>query len=269
MDHVEIESTLSDSSRYRRLCQTLLETWSLFEYKAHIGASQYLETWLRQRLFRRGLPVNLLRLSYANDFYGQSPPTEELDAAKVKFARRKIVLYFGSFYRNYGCWDILEVAKRICHLRPESLFVLAGRGPELEACRAYVRENGFEKAVLFPGYLTGSEALVYLHIAHVCVVPLFDTETDWARSPGKLYISMSSNRPIVTPPIGESRDCFLEQTYFYEPGRLESFCGAVVKGLDTPLNWVPNYRSELHSWRARAEVWVSWVESLVKARTLQ
>jgi glycosyltransferase involved in cell wall biosynthesis len=260
MDHVEIESTLTDTTRVRRWLQAQLESWSLATYPAHIGASRYLETWLRHRLFLKKQMPDVLWLSYANDFEGLSPSVGDLTATKDLYGEKKLLLYFGSFYRQYGCWELLEAAKRIAAMRSDFVLVLAGRGPEQNACEHFVRANGLGERVRFPGYLTGDRALAHLHLSHASVVPLSDTETDWARSPGKLFICMTSRRPIVTAPIGEAKDCFSTSEFFYDASRPETMCAALSKALDTPSGWIANYQPDFHTWRKRVNSWLRWVE---------
>jgi len=266
MDHVEIESTLLATSPFRRWLQARLEAWSLETYDAHVGASRYLVAWLRRHLFRKRLRKPLLWLSYANDYSEAKAPGALVSEIRERYAPRKLVVYFGNFYREYGFWQLLRSAQALQQRRDDFTLVLAGRGPEQAAGEAFVREHGLAKHVVFAGYLTGSNALGHLQAAQACVVPLADTETDWARSPGKLYNCMNSGRPVVTAPVGEARDCFTSPEFFYEPTAPEGMTAAVARALDAGADWRPNYRVDLHSWDKRAEKWLNWVESIPRAQ---
>jgi glycosyltransferase involved in cell wall biosynthesis len=264
MDHVEIESTLRDAPRLRCWLQARLERWSFTAYDAHIGASRYLETWLRQRLFAGGSTRPLLWLSYANDYHGEIPGSEVIDAVRAAHGERKIVLYFGNFYREYGFWEMIEAAQRLAATRSDFRLVLAGRGPEQAAGEAFVRRHGLGEMIRFVGFIQGGDAIAHLHAAHALLVPLADTETDWARCPGKLFISMTSGRPIVTAPVGEGREHFHDHSFHYRPGDSASMAAVINRALDTPQGWKPNYSAGDHSWTARAEQWLRWVTPLVE-----
>lgn len=265
MDHVEIESALPDSPRFRRLLQARLERWSLRMYSAHVGGSSYLEAWLRHHLFQKGPSKPVLRLSFANDFHGQSADPEAIAALRSIYGARKVVLYFGNFYRNYGFWEILRSAQSIARVRDDFIVALAGRGPEEAAGREFVAREGLDRCIRFCGYLGDDAALAHFATAHACVVPLFDTEVDWARSPGKLFNSMQSRRPIVTAAIGEARDCFSDARYFYRADRPASMVESIITALDTPDDWLINYSPAEHSWDKRARVWLAWISALIKS----
>lgn len=259
MDHVEIESTLSGSSGPRRFLQGWLESWSLRTYIAHIAASRYLEAWLRQRCFKAQLKRRLLWLPYANDYAGSPVQPITASAVRSQGVGKKILFYLGSFYRQYGFWEMLHAVRDLSIVRRDFVLVLAGGGPEQSAGEEFVLTHGLVDLVRFPGYLRAPEAVAHLQIAHACIVPLFDTETDWARCPGKLFICMNSLRPIVTAPVGEGREYFDTTEFYYDPNVSDSLMRVMERALATPSCWKPNYDTLRHTWEHRTEKWLEWL----------
>ena len=260
MDHVELESSLPSSSFLRARSQAVLEWASLLTYPNTVTASDFLEDLFRTRARRFGLSRRMVVLPYGSDVPN---PDGMQGGGQIKRSRqgRRIILYMGGLYKNYGCLDIVEALRGLLKGQPDWDAILLGRGPEETEIRQMLDRFGLTERVDLPGYATGKTLDSYLAAADVFLSPLFDTVADWARCPGKTYIYMMYRRPIVTCRVGETYKALGSDGFYYKPGDIESMTEAVRSALDVGEDWRPTYDPEAHTWDARAETYLRWLRS--------
>jgi len=262
MDHVELESSLPSSSFLRARSQMMLEWASLLAYRNSVMASGFLEDLFKRRARGLGLSRRMIVLPYGSDV----PNAEGMQGGKqVRSSRqgRRIILYMGGLYKNYGCLDIVQALRGLLKSRPGWDAILLGHGPEEATIRQMLDQFGLTDRVEMPGYATGKTLDAYLAAADVFLSPLFDTVADWARCPGKTYIYMMYRRPIVTCRVGETYKALGSDGFYYKPGDIESMTDAVNSALDVGEDWRPSYDPQAHTWDARAESYLRWLQSWV------
>ena len=84
---------------------------------------------------------------------------------------RKIVLYLGRLAAMKGVDTILRAAARVLPMAPDTLFVVAGEGPEFPKLLTLAAHLGLSDRVLFLGRVTDEERATLLASASVFVLP--------------------------------------------------------------------------------------------------
>jgi glycosyltransferase involved in cell wall biosynthesis len=252
MDHVELESAITGSGLARRMRQWLLERWSIGAHDGLVVASRYLERWATDRVSNR---ERVLYLPYAHETGSWGGSSYWPD----RFAGRKIVLYSGGWWENYGFHEMLRAAEVLLRSRNDFVFVLSGRGPEEASGRAWIRDQGLQNHVHLVGYLPSDELEGLMDASTVFLSPLRDTVQDRARCPSKIFLYMQHRRPIVTASVGEALEYFSDCRFHYQSGDYYQMARVVGDALDAGDNWSPNYDPTLHTWRERVDCWEAWV----------
>lgn len=259
-DHSELYSQVS-SGAARRFLYSLLEWGYCFGFDGHICASRYLEDFYRNRLKRvKRDPGKVHYLPYA--FHPGVIRLDPAGSAEVaaRFPKKKIILYLGSFWPNYGFWDMIRAFERLFQLRDDFVAVLAGRGPEKERGAAWIKENKMDGKIILEGYVPEEKISAYFGATHAFLSPLRDTVQDWARCPSKLYMYLPFNRPVVTCAIGEAKELFGKEGYYYPPKDVDGLVYSLNRVLDLE-NGVCSADSKDHTYEARTQSFVDWVNA--------
>jgi glycosyltransferase involved in cell wall biosynthesis len=125
----------------------------------------------------------------------------------------------GSFRGFHGLDSVFDALGRL-HQRDSSVrLLLAGSGSELPALRAYVRQLGLERAVVFTGAVSNVEVPEYVAAMDVALVSARPGE-DFHYSPLKLREYLACGRAVVAPRVGEVPRTVTEgdDALLYEPG---------------------------------------------------
>jgi glycosyltransferase involved in cell wall biosynthesis len=216
MDHVELESSLTDTSPVRRVLQRYLEWKSLSEYDGAVVASKYLETRFSKK--QRG------RIQYLP--FGADPipsnACQHADHLRSSFKLTRYVLYAGGLYANYGIWTLISAVRLVLAYCPDFQLVIAGRGPEERAIRTTIERHSLEKNIKMVGYLTQNELDGLMLQAAGLLAPLNDTVADKARCPSKIPMYIMAGKPVITCKIGEAWEYLKDAGRYYSPGNPES-----------------------------------------------
>ncbi len=267
MDHVELESALTNAPLTRRMAQYLLEWWSLKHYSAHVVASDYLRTLWERRTASLRIHREVLYLPFAyEERLKEDLAFHRSRDGQAMFPGKRLLFYMGGFHKAYGCYDMLEAILRLRGTRKDFVAVLCGRGPEFTAVQEFVARHGLSDIVKTPGFVPQAELSRYLSAASVMISPLQDTVADRARCPSKLYEYMITDRPIVTCRIGENGRALGSSGFFYRPSDSDSLATALGKALSVDEAWRPSYRVEEHSWMARSRRYAAWLDG-IRARS--
>lgn len=256
-DHSELYSKVS-SGFMRCVFYWLLEWAYCVSFDGHICASRYLERFYRKRLRMLGKQAKVHYSPYA--FHPDVIACDSNGGARIrqKFAGKKLILYMGSFWRNYGFWDMLEAFRRIALKRDDFIVLMGGRGPEKDAGITWVKEHGIDEYIRIEGYIPEEELSAYFTAAHAFLSPLNDTIQDWARCPSKLYMYLPFQRPVVTCRIGEAAELFGDKGVYYEPSNVDSLVCALERVLseEEGAKVVP---PDEHTYSARTDLFCEWV----------
>ena len=258
-DHSELYSKVS-ADLPREVFYWLLEWLYCISFDGHICASRYLETFYTRRLsfLRRESPVHYSPYAYHRSVIQTDPAgaKEIRDAWKGK----KIILYMGSFWTNYGFWDMLKAFEILSKTRNDFVAVLAGRGPEKEKGIAWVKERDLEKYISIEGYVEEERLSAYFTAAYAFLSPLRDTIQDWARCPSKLFMYVPFQHPVVTCRIGEATELFGEDGDYYTPGDVDSMVECLNEVLsESGQSDAANPKD--HDYHARVDAFLEWYRS--------
>jgi glycosyltransferase involved in cell wall biosynthesis len=259
MDHVELESSISNIYLPRKIALYFLEWKSLLAYEASIVASRYIEYLFRRRLHRLGLHRPVLWFPYAYDSYNFTSTNNSISKLRASYPEKKLIVYMGGLYQNYGCFEMLEAANLLQQQRSDFVFLILGKGPEEERAKEFVQEHRLQKWVKFQGYVPEVELPTFLHGSDVLLSPLHDTVTDWARCPSKILMYMATQKPIVTCRIGEAWEYLQEDGFYYEPNSIDSMVTTINKAMSISDDWMPTYDPNQHTWKKRVETWLDWI----------
>lgn len=103
---------------------------------------------------------------------------------------RPLILAAGRFGEQKNFTDLVQAADLLRRNRSDFQLVIAGEGPQLEAVRAQVVQNGLEKHVLLPGNL--------LNLGHVMqAADIFAMSSLWEGLPLVLLEAMAAGLPAV------------------------------------------------------------------------
>lgn len=259
-DHSELYSAVA-TGFLRRAFYGLLEWGYCFYFDGQICASRYLEAFYLRRLKslkKKDTPIHYSPYAFHPDVI--SPNSEAAAAVQGRFPQKKLILYMGSFWENYGFWDMLEAFRRLSLTRSDFVALFAGRGPEQERGESWVRENGLSDKIVIEGYVPEEQLSAYFTAAHAFLSPLRDTIQDWARCPSKLYMYLPFNKPVITCPIGEAKELFGEQGMYYKPGDINGLTEVIERVLDEN-NPEGSTNPQDHTYAARTKDFLDWYKS--------
>lgn len=265
MEHCELESCNKGTSLARRTSQSLLEWWSLWAFDGHICASRYLLDLMKRRAFSFGLARKIFWSPYAVDesVCGLAPAEE----AASRHAK-KLIFHVGTVARNYGCLFMIDGLRVLRARRTDWRAKFAGKGRDLAAAQARVKELGLEDCVEFPGYVPEHEMRSELASARVFLSHLNDTEQDWARCPSKLYYYMALGRPIVTPALGENRVALGDSGFYYQWDNPSDFARAADEALKAGDAWHPGYTADSVTWVRRTHEFLKEIQAVAPVRAV-
>lgn len=259
-DHSELYSVV-ETRALRRLVYRFIEWLYCFSFDGHICASRYLEQFYSKRL--KMIKRDEKAVHYSPYAYHPGVikfDTVGADSVRARFPGKKIILFIGSFWENYGFWDMLKAFSELSDLRDDFVAVFAGRGPEKEGGIKWVRRKGLESKIIIEGYVPEESLSAYFGAAHAFLSPLRNTAQDWSRCPSKLFMYIPFQKPVITCAIGEACELFGESGFYYAPKDIESLVETISLVLDE--NKVREcVRPDMHTYEARTEVFLNWFET--------
>lgn len=267
-DHAELLSAIESRSLMRRGWDCLNEWAHIPSFSGQVCASRYLERVYkrRNRLLGINRPVHYSPYAYNSEILESGPLI--LDELRSSYGDKKNILYMGSFWENYGFWDMLHVFSEMVQERDDFRVLMMGKGPEKEAGIAWLEEKKLSDKIRILGYIPEEELSSYFHLADAFVCPLRDTVQDWARCPSKLFMYLPFQKPIVTCPIGEAVEIFGEDGFYYTPGNRPEMKQALNRVLDT-TGFTTFVDPKLHSWEQRTEDFLAWLRDNKQQFTLE
>lgn len=128
-----------------------IEWWLTYESWRVICCSHYMEGEL-QHVFQ--IPRDKLRVipngvNPENFAVKQHPTTRDTFASPDE----KIVFYVGRLVREKGVQVLLDAAPKVLSRHPNTKFVIAGKGPHMDALRRQAKNLNIEHRVYFTGYI--------------------------------------------------------------------------------------------------------------------
>jgi glycosyltransferase involved in cell wall biosynthesis len=259
IEHSELVSAIPNNNK--KHLYYLLEIFSTILFEGQIYASKYIEMVFSKGIkhwFTRKKPVlyspyayneNVLK-NYSGNLYYR---------LIEKFEKKKIILYMGTLSLNYGFLDIIKACQTLVEKRDDFLVLIMGQGRHKEIGEKYIQENKLEKQVFLLGYVPEQEVSTYFKLASTFVSPLYDTIQDKARCPSKLFMYIPFKKPIITCKIGEAKELFKDNGYYYTPGNISELALCIETAIDKTEE-TNSIDINKHSWSYRAKEFDAWIK---------
>lgn len=146
-------------------------------------------------------------------------------------SRQPVLVHVGRIAHEKNIEFLFRMFALVVRSKPEAVFVVAGEGPALSSCKAYVRSLGIEQRVRFVGYLSRERELLDCYRAGDLFVFSSKTETQGL----VLLESMALGVPVVsTAHMGTADIVNPQRGAHVAPDDEEKFAGIVVQLLDDP-----------------------------------
>ena len=110
--------------------------------------------------------------------------------------KRTYVLYVGRIDYRKGLFELMSCAKRVCEVRPDVSFLLAGQGPLMSSLSKEAARMGIGKNVVLCGYVDNNQLMGLYQNASVCVVP-----SSYEGLPTVMLEAMACGIPVVATSI--------------------------------------------------------------------
>ena len=260
IEHSELRSAIQDNVWYKKIIDYCLEWSTVFLFDGQILASSYLESLFKNKLKKIGRKQPLLYSTYAYHEKVLLSNPFLLDKLKEEYEGKKVILYMGTLAINYGFLDILKSVQVLKKQRKDFVILIMGAGRHKEIAKNYVEENNLTDFVKLLGYVPEEELSSYFKVADAFVSPIFDTVQDKARCPSKLFMYIPFQKPIITCKIGEGKELFGKNGYYYQPGKVEELADVLSNAIDsTELKY--NIDPQNHSWKYRTDEFLNWIEA--------
>jgi glycosyltransferase involved in cell wall biosynthesis len=259
IEHSELQSGIPDNKGLKKVMAHFIEALSVLYADKLICASKYLEDFYHRKakqLLKRNLPILYSPYAYSNEVI--DAPKSYLSELTKKYADNTVLIYMGTMTRNYGLFTMLEAVAMAAKTTPDIKLLLLGRGRHLEEAKTYVQENQLEQYVEFLGYAPETMLSSYFELADAFISPLNDTVQDWARCPSKIYMYIPFHKPVFTCKIGEPKEIFGEDGYYFDNTKSSTLAGLITALSRGELQQVRLDVTE-HSWEKRSEDFSNWI----------
>jgi glycosyltransferase involved in cell wall biosynthesis len=145
---------------------------------------------------------------------------------------QSVLVHVGRIAHEKNIEFLFRMFALVVRSKPTAVFVVAGEGPALSSCKAYVRSLGLEQHVRFVGYLSRERELLDCYRAGDLFVFSSKTETQGL----VLLESMALGVPVVsTAHMGTADIVNPQRGAHVAPDDEGEFASIVVQLLDDPL----------------------------------
>ena len=264
VEHSELMSHFSGLHALARFKAMFFELLSVVQADALVCASHYLYDIFSQRALHMRCHPSMLYLPYAyNERVCHPMPVNRATICGGRYAGRKVFCYMGSITHSYGALTMTAAIDQLRRSHPEALLIMMGHGPAYDEVRQAIAQRQLTHHIEQTGYVNEEDIDRYFSLADYFILPMRDTEQDWARCPSKLYMYLPYDRPIVTCRIGEPWSVLGDKGTYYQAGNAEDMATQMAQLIDsgnTHLGIAPKE----HTWQARAEVFDQWIRGQAK-----
>jgi glycosyltransferase involved in cell wall biosynthesis len=162
----------------------------------------------------------------------------------------RVIASVGRLSRQKASDDVVRAARKICDMRPDCVFVMAGADddPFSPTVRRLASDLGVDKRIVFTGHL--SDVAPLYGLADVVVMP-----SRWEGFGLVLVEAMASGTPLVTTTVGPIPEVVGEgSALFVAPDSPAELASAVLRILDDPalagsLAEKGRARARIFSWK--------------------
>ena len=118
-----------------------------------------------------------------------------------KDTSQEYILFTGVLRARKGLFDLIQCADYVCKIKPNTKFMICGRGPFRKKMEMQVKKMGLEKQVIFLGFVARNELIRIFQNATLQVIP-----SHYEGMPNTLLEGMSCGLPIVATDIGGNNE---------------------------------------------------------------
>lgn len=149
-------------------------------------------------------------------------------------SEKPVVLFVGGLSRVKGIDTLLKAASKVLKVVPETLFLIAGEGPQQQKLEKLAEQLGIRNSVIFKGSVTDDETLVDLYDISTIVVLPSNVGGPVACT---ILEGMSVGKPVISTNVkGGIPDVIKngETGILVRPGDAEELSSAIIKLLTNP-----------------------------------
>lgn len=261
VEHSELLSAVNHRSTIRKICDIILEYYSIIYADGILNASNYLQNVYTRRLkhlhFVKNKPMLYFPYAYnpnqmqikRNDFL------PEFDLYKNK----TVFIYLGTISKNYGIFTIIEATKKLKETYSDFCVIVLGYGKDYDRAVKLVNQYDLSKNVYMHGFIEEEYIADFFSLASAFISPMNDTIQDWARCPSKLYMYLPYKKPIITCRIGEPLATLKDKGLYYLPNNINSLKEQMEKIINKKATR-SNINPLLHTWETRTATFNKWID---------
>jgi glycosyltransferase involved in cell wall biosynthesis len=149
-------------------------------------------------------------------------------------SEKPIVLFVGGLSKVKGLDTLIKAASNVLRVVPETLFLIAGEGPQKQKLEKLTKQLGISDSVIFKGSVTDDETLVHLYDMSTIVVLPSNVGGPVACT---ILEGMSVGKPVISTNVkGGIPDVIKngETGILVRPGNVEELSNAIIKLLTNP-----------------------------------
>ena len=144
------------------------------------------------------------------------------------------VLYLGKITKVEGVSLLMNVVQKTCQAHPNVMFLIVGGGPQEDAFKRFIAENGLEKNVVMTGWVPHEEVADYINAVDLCLLPRkWDSYSDYI-GPDSVWKAgeyLALGKPVVAPKMGG----FATAKYPIIPADPSEMANTVIAFLSKPI----------------------------------
>jgi len=120
---------------------------------------------------------------------------------KQKTSNKEYILYAGVLRARKGLFDLIRCADYVNKVRPNTKFVICGRGSFRKKIEKAVKKMGLEKQVIFLGHVSRNKLINTYQNATIQIIP-----SHYEGMPTTLLEGMSCGLPVIATDIGGNNE---------------------------------------------------------------
>lgn len=180
-----------------------------------------------------------------------------LDRKKLNIPNGKIVIgCLGAFLPWHGLEFLLETMSETAR-KLDLYFLFIGDGVVRQNVLAIAKQKNIEDRVIMTGFMPHDEAIRYLDLVDICVLP----DSNKHCSPMKLFEFLAMGKPVVLPTYAPLLDTLKdgEHALFFDPENKDGLKSALLSLIHSPFERDRlgqsgrNLIKEKHTWTQHAE----------------
>ncbi len=224
------ETAIAKKVEVRRLLRFQLAVYE--QYLPHFASTlTYSSQAIRQRAVESGFPEQCMwHLPVGADTERFIPGVGRgEDLLEFGLNPEKLtILYIGQMEGAAFADQLFEAAPIVLEKFPDTQFLFAGGGEQLESLRKQAECSEVGHALSIPGYVHSDRIPAIIDMADICVACFDESKATQSKSPLKIAEYMASGKPIVATRIGEVPWMLKDCGVTVEPGSSQALAQGIL-----------------------------------------